>query len=375
MLLKIFLILFSLFISYSFAGSPLDDFIEAKMSEGRMPGLSVAIIKDGRIARVNGYGWADISKRIPVTPDTIFLMASVSKTFTGTALMQLYEKGQLNLDEDINRYLPFQVRNPKFKTKSITTRQLLSHVSGVRDRYAVYDRVYANGDTAIPLGDFLKDYFVPGRRFYRLANFYNFAPATGYQYSNIGSALAGYVAERISGIDFSEYCRQNIFKPLKMNQTGWFLKDVPAERLATLYDVDSNSGFVKLQHYSYPDYPNYQLRTSARQLSRFLIAHMQFGKYGNARILKPATVREMRRIQFPEIDSAQGLAFYYYYDPDGSTYLGHSGITDGTTTEMWFRVSDRVGVIMMTNRWLYTSQESRAWNDIFFRLVEEADLL
>ncbi len=102
---------------------------------------------------------------------------------------------------------------------------------------------------------------------------------------------------------------------------------------------------------------------------------MQFGKYGNARILKPATVREMRRIQFPEVDSAQGLAFYYYYDSDGSVYLGHSGITDGTTTEMWFRPSDRVGIIMMTNRWLYTTQENRAWNDIFFRLADEASLL
>ncbi len=209
-----------------------------------MPGISIAIIKDGRIALVNGYGWADISQQIRVTPDTIFIMASVSKTITGTALMQLYEQGRLRLDEDINRYLPYQVRNPRFKTVPITTRQLLSHVSGIRDRYAVYDRVYSIGDSPIPLGDFLRDYFVPGRKFFRPSNFYNFAPAKSYQYSNIGSALSGYVAERISGIDFGEYCKQNIFKPLKMNHSGWYLRDVPASRLASLYDIDSNGSFL-----------------------------------------------------------------------------------------------------------------------------------
>ncbi len=340
-----------------------------------MPGLAICIVKNGRIAIVRGYGWADISVQKPVTPDTIFLMASVSKTITGTALMQLYERGLYKLDDDVNKYLPFSVRNPSFPRNSITFRQLMSHVSSIRDRYSVYDRIYSVGDSPIPLGNFLRDYLVPGRKYFQPQNFYPFAPATKYQYSNVGAALGGHMAERVSGINFSEYCKQNIFRPLKMNHTGWFLSEVPAEQLTSLYDVDSSGKFVKLQQYGYPDYPNYQLRTSARQLARFLIAHIQFGRYGKNQILKPETVREMRRIQFPELDSYQGLAFYYYYSSNGDGFLGHGGITDGTTTEMWFRLRDGAGIIMMCNRWLFTSRENQAWNDIFFRLVQEADSL
>ncbi len=161
-----------------------------------------------------------------------------------------------------------------------------------------------------------------------------------------------------------------------MNQTAWFLRDLDLSRLAVPYDFDfRNNVFVPLSQFGYPDYPNGQLRTSARQLSRFLIAHINLGLYNKTRILKTETVEEMRRIQFPQLDYAQGMSFYYYYASDGDVWFGHSGATDGVRSEMWFRLSDGTGIIILCNRWLYTATERQAWNDIWFRLVEEANRL
>lgn len=373
---RILLFLLFCFSSVLHAQTDLNSFIASQMQTAKIPWMAVLIEKGNAVKLAQGYGYADIEKRKPFTIDTTVMVASVSKTFVGTAVMQLWEQKRLKLNDDVNKYLPFKVRNPLHPGTPITVRELLCHVSSIRDRYSVWDPLYYQGDSPIPLGDFLRKYLVPGGQYFRPENYYQFAPKTRYQYSNIGAALAAYVVESVSKINFSEYCKQNIFRPLKMNQTAWFLRDLDLSRLATPYDYDfARNAFVPLPQFGYPDYPNGQLRTSARQLLRFLIAHIKYGQNGTVRILQQRTVQEMRKIQFPSLDNSQGISFYYYYASDGDVWLGHSGATDGVRSEMWFRVSDGTGIIILCNRWLYTSTEEQAWNNIWFRLVEEANRL
>ena len=116
----------------------LDVYIETEMTAGRIPGLGIAIIANNEVAYVQGYGWANIEDQLPVTPDTPFMLASISKVFTATAVMQVVEDGVFSLDDSINDLLPFEVDNPRVEGEDIQVRHLVTHSSGIRDRYTVW---------------------------------------------------------------------------------------------------------------------------------------------------------------------------------------------------------------------------------------------
>ncbi|MAF64838.1 MAG: serine hydrolase [Planctomycetes bacterium] len=328
----------------------LDEFIIEKMRAAHVPGLSACIVKEDRMVWAGGYGYADITQGIGVTPDTLFMLASISKAVTGTALMQLWERGLFDLDEDVNSGLRFSVRNPSHPLVPITYRSLLAHVSGIKDNWAVMDSLYVQGDSPIPLGYFLREYLAPGGQWYFPGqNYYYWAPQTHFAYSNIGFALVGHAVESISGIGFDRYCQERIFEPLGMNETSWRLADLDPDHVAMPYSWDgATEQFVPYGHYGYPDYPDGGLRTSTVQLARFLLAHMNGGEHRGRRILEPATVADMHTVQYPALDGTQGLALYYW-NVAGQLRLGHAGGDWGLMTEMWFRPSDRVGVILFAN--------------------------
>jgi len=146
---------------------PLDSLITQKMDESGIVGLGAAIIVDKKLVWIKGFGYADRENKTPFTVNTIMNVASISKTFTGVALMKAVEEGLVSLDEDINTYLPFKVINPYFPDKKITLRHLATHTSGLADDYEVYDKSYHYGDE-IPedLGEFLENYFTPKGKHY-----------------------------------------------------------------------------------------------------------------------------------------------------------------------------------------------------------------
>lgn len=353
-------------ITQSSAASELDDFIQSRMDKAKIPGLAVCIVKNGEIQWTKGYGWADVDKKIAVTPSTLFWVASISKTVTATALMQLHEERRFRLDDDVNQYLPFSVRNPNHPNAPITFRQLLTHTSGIPFRKVPVD---AN---SFPLGIFLQHFFVPGGRYYLEENFYASKPGQSWYYSNIAYALIGFLVEQISGLPFDQYCKKEIFKPLKMRETSWFYGQLDPAHLAKPYRYDSTSQtYLSVKTHPYmPGYPAGQLRTSVRQLARFLIAQIQQGRYKGIRILKQKTAGEMRRVQFPEIAEWQGLSFFLSSDGSGS-YIGHGGggPGEGVRTAMVFRVENGTGIIMLANR--YT--DNQAWYEIRQRLFAHAD--
>jgi CubicO group peptidase (beta-lactamase class C family) len=338
----------------------LERFVRHQVREAETPGIAVAIVRGEEVVWTFGAGWADIDKGIRVDADTVFMLASVSKTVTCAGVMTLVEDGRLDLDADVSDYLPFEVRIPAAPSAAVTTRMLLTHTSAIRDRNTVWGRpnshptLYFHGDSPISLGDFLRSYLVPGESEYREgANFYDRRPGTAYAYSNIAVALAGYVAEVVAHRDFDELCKERILLPLGMDQSGFRLADITTPNLATPYRLDKETGaFEPFFQYGYPDYPDGALRTSAAHLARWLAAFMAFGSLDGVRVLEPDTVREIRHNQLRgTVWWHQGL-IWYGSSPNGYFRMGHTGGDFGVSTRMFFRPDTKVGVVSLTNSYL-----------------------
>ena len=326
-----------------------------------VPGLAAAIVKDGRVVCTATAGLANIEDNKPVTPNTLFLIASVSKTITGTALMQLYDQGKFQLDDDINEFLPFEIRIPAAPDSPITFRQLLTHTASIKDNPDYINcpgscaygsllgpMVTRGADSPISLADFTKGYVTPDGEYYdEDNNFEAEAPGTVADYSNIGIVLAGYLAEVISGTPFDRYCQDHIFAPLGMDKTSWRLAGIDQTILAMPYDKSPSGGYLPYGHYGEPDYPDGMLRTSVVELSRFLIAYMQDGRFDDRDILKPTTVQDMLSSQTP-LKPSQGLV-WVRHSIDNRTVWGHDGADNGAGAEMWFDPAKKAGVILMTN--------------------------
>jgi CubicO group peptidase (beta-lactamase class C family) len=333
----------------------LDSVIRQHMASAGIMGVAAAVIVDKQVVWMRGFGYADYARTRPFTPATIMNVGSIAKTFTGVAMMRAVQNGQLSLDEDINRYLPFRVVNPHRPGAVITLRHLATHTSGITDRWAVYSRTYHyGGDAPEPLGPFLTQYFTPGGTHYDKENFLAAVPGQRREYSNIGAALAGYIVERAVGEPLNRYTRQHIFTPLGMTTSGWFFSEVDTTRHSTLF-VSQNGHIIPIPPYSGVTYPDGGVRTSVAELSRFFIALLNGGAYQGARILDARQAAEMVRFQFsdanrPEnLPATDGNSGLFWRTKFGGRRVGHGGNDPGLQTEMLADPSGRFGVVLFVN--------------------------
>jgi CubicO group peptidase (beta-lactamase class C family) len=365
------------------ASDALDSIIEQRMTEAGMVGVGAAIIVNKNVVWTKGYGFADKEHARPFTSSTIMNIGSISKTFTGAALMRAVQDGKLSLDENINTYLPFKVANPYFPNEPITLRQLAIHTSGITDRWSIYERAYHyGGDSQEPLGEFLKGYFAPDGKYYSKDNFLNGKPGTHREYSNIAAGLAGYIVEIATGEKLDAYTKQRIFKPLKMDDTGWFLSETDHANHSKLY-VAQGGITIPIQLYGVTTYPDGGVRTSVADLSKFFIALLNDGEYGGARILKKKSVEEMLRFQYTKSNKPDnvnlngedsvnsGIFWATKYDV---TRIGHNGSDPGVRTMMLSDPAKEVGVILFTNTSL-CDQEMEGYGAIFDALWKHALML
>ncbi len=327
----------------------IDSIITAGMADVHVPGVAAVILKKGIPVWKNSYGYARIDDSIAVTENTSFMLASISKTFISTAVMKEYENGTIDLDKDINAYLPFEIQNPFYPDDIITMRQLLTHTSSLQDNWVVLTLSYTFGmDSPVPLGDYMKDYFTPGGAYYSEAgNFYDQEPGTHYHYCNEGAALAAYILETVVGMSFADYCNQKIFTSLCMDNTSWFLAGLDTFNVAMPYRW-KNGEYLPNGYYCYPDYPDGQLRTSLLSLTKFMAMMMNHGTWNNQQILQSSTVDEILSQQIPNIDSTQGI-IWYQYDIGGRTCWGHDGGDAGVSTNLYFSIKDSTGIIILSN--------------------------
>jgi len=324
-------------------------------------GFSVAIIDNKGVLLSKGYGYSDVKNKILMSDKTIQNIGSISKTITGAAAMQLVEKGKLNLDEDINTYLPFKVIHPKFPKIAITTRQLLTHSSAIVDRSSVYNSdlsYHYGGDNPTKLGVFLQEYFTPKEAIYSVDNFASYAPGTARKYSNVAYGLIGYLVESISNMPLNDFTKQHIFKPLEMNSTGWMLSDINTEDHAQLYKYESK-GLNKVEWYGLVTWPDGGLRTSVTDLSKFISAMMNGGQYHDIQILKPKTVQAIFTSQHAKGSALSGVKEGDNYKQaitwnlikrkSGGNLIGHTGGDPGIRTYTYFDPKTNRGMILFLN--------------------------
>ncbi len=331
--------------------SDLDRFILDGMKEAKVPGLAAAVVKNGKVAWTGAYGWANREQKIPVTDDTLFQVASVSKPVTACAVMQLVEQGKLSLDADVNEALPFPVRNPKHPKIPITLKHLLTHTSGIRDNWNLLEDTWVkNGDFPKPLGESLAAYLQPKGEYYSAKkSYYSWAPGEKSQYSNVGVALAAYLAEAKAKVPFETLCQKGIFEPLAMQGSSFRLQGMDQAKVAMPYGFRKKSGaFKPLGHHGYLDFPSGTLRVTAPQLARFLLSFIGDGQLDGVRILKAETIREMRKVAFPKADSKQGLV-WYFDKLGGEKVMGHDGSDPGVAAIMQYRLKDDAGYLILMN--------------------------
>ena len=335
----------------------------AYMEEHKPPGLAVCVFKNGALDWSYAYGYADIEKKIPFASDIVMNVGSISKTITTTAVLQLWEKGKLDLDADVNEYLDFSVRNPRYPDTIISVRHLLTHTSSIKDGMA-YQESYQCGEAAISLSEWISNYLSPDGRFYdEHDNFYDWSAGTDYSYSNVAYGLLGLIVEELSGQSFEAYCQENIFSPLGMDNSSWFISGIDASKRAKQYALTTEDnenidfmaklikkkvdGFSELCDYSFYNYPDGLFKSSVQQLSYFMLAMMNDGNHQGKQILKASTVAEMFNLQV-EGNDVQGLG-WKRLDYGDFAFWGHSGRDPGVRTHMYFNAENELGIILFQN--------------------------
>lgn len=315
----------------------LDGYLPYALESGDVAGAVVVVVKDGQVLLQKGYGYSDIDKRAPVDPDgTLFRPGSVSKLFTWTAVMQLVEQGRLDLDADVNGYIDFKI--PPRDGKAMTLRQIMTHTTGLEEQ--IRGLITSHADEVVPLEAALKRW-VPERIH---------VPGATPAYSNYATALAGYIVQRVSGEPFDAYVARHIFQPLGMAHSS-FSQPLPPALLAQV-----SKGYDKASDGTPKDYefislaPAGSLAATGADMARFMIAHLQDGAYGDARILGAETARTMHSTGQASVGPLNRMMLGFYE----TTLNGHRAIAHGGDT-MWFHsdlqlfLDDGVGIFVSMN--------------------------
>ncbi len=315
----------------------LDGFFATAMDSLHVPGAVFVFVENGRIVLNKGYGFANLTTKARVDPDTtLFQIASVSKLFTATAVMQLYEQGKLQLDEDVNTYLTtFKI--PDTFPKPVTLRSLMTHTAGFDER-----GIGMAAPTAkewIPLGDYLKARLPPRVR----------PVGDGASYSNHGVGLEGYIVEQVAGMPFNDYIGKYIYQPLGMTHSTFAIIDPLPPTLAQGYRF--NGLDYKPEPHLYNNViPAGGLLTTGDDIARFMIAHLQNGQYGDARILGEATTKEMHARQYSPDPRMEGSAVQFFEDNvNGYAAIQHGGDLPGFASLLYLIPEKNAGFFVSMN--------------------------
>jgi CubicO group peptidase (beta-lactamase class C family) len=319
----------------------LDGFYPYALKQGDIAGAVVVVVKDGAILLEKGYGYADLTNNVPMDPQrTIMGVGSVSKLFTWTAVMQLVEQGKLDLDRNVNDYLDFKI--PDAFGKPITLRNLMTHTAGFEEMLKQYATA-----RSVPrsLEEYLKAVPAPKRIY---------PPGAMPAYSNYGADLAGYIVQRISGEPFSSYIENHMLNPLGMRRSTFRRPPPPLllNDLAKNYGLAS-SGEPLPANANDPEpteMPAGGFVSTADDMSRFMLAHLGAGRFGNAQILTPETSQLMHATAYMPMAGAQGIALgFFRNDTNGHRIIAHDGDLSGFHTDLELLLDDGVGFFTSVN--------------------------
>jgi len=290
-----------------------DGIIPLQLERSDVAGATVLVMKNGKDLLRKGYGFSDVSKKKPVDPETtMFRLASVSKLFTWISVMQLGERGKLDIDADVNKYLDFQIA-PAFG-KPITLRNLMTHTGGFEEE--IRDILLTDPKKATPLREFLM-----GNQPRRI-----FPPGEVPAYSNYGVGLAGYIVQRASGEPFQQYVAEHIFQPLGMKHSSFY--QPLAEDLSSFasngYQNNTEKPAVGFEMFS--PAPAGGVSSTAPDMGRFAQALLNGGAWEGHRILKTEILNAMWTKQFGTSDALPAMCMGFYQTwRNGLHFIGHDG--------------------------------------------------
>ena len=315
--------------------------VESQRAYSGLPGASLAIVHDQTLVWAAGFGWADVERRRPATAETRYRIASITKTFTATAILQLRDAGRLQLDDPLARHLPwFSIAGKHADAPPITIRHLLTHTSGL-PREAAFP--YWT-DFDFPTAERLREGLARQESI--------LATETQWKYSNLALALAGDVVEAASGEPYARYVQSHILDPLGMKDTRVLAPDPDDPGLARAYGRRMPDG-------SRGPAPHVDTRgisaaanmtTSVTDLARFAMLQFRDGPVGGAQIVRGSTLREMQRVHWlePDWQAGWGLGFRILR-AGGKTSFGHGGSLPGYRTQLRIWPAEKLAVIAMTN--------------------------
>lgn len=333
-----------------------------------IPGFSVVVVDTKGILYSKGFGYAAIKTKTPFTPNTIQLIASISKTFMAFCIMKLVDEGKLKLDDPINAVLPFKIVNPHFPDIPITVRHIVTHTSGITDffepyyvgeadawlvkdvnafDYPEYMRIninYYKMGKPFSLKEGIRRFTQPGAKWYSDSTFLKNEPGTIYQYSNLAAAIGALIVETKSGISYEAFTQQFIFNPLKMKNTAWRFDKLNTNNCSKIYKYDDENKSTKAAEYPHVYsviYPSGGLLTTANDMANYL-QEMIKGFAGKGSLLSPSSYQMLFAPQIKGVelasedvmDKINNMGVYWFLSPDERVW--HLGGNDGVASFLYF---------------------------------------
>ena len=345
-----------------------------------IPGLQTVVVKDGKVVWAKDFGYAVLKQPGPVRPmrgDTLLWSASVGKILVMLAVLQQVDQARLNLDDDINNYVPFSVRNPHWPDVPITWRMLLTRTSSMKDEdEARMDEGTTFGhDPTTTLAERVESEFTPGNAFFWSERYSDNRPGTEWLYSNDAYDLMAYAVERLAHEPFDQYVSRAILKPLQMRDTRYRLAGIPESRLAVGYASVRRAGGPHAQSFEYipamtywfqrngeakildhqmscPNYAAGCAHTTARDFAQIMLMLMGDGVLAGARLLSAQSVALLEtptHFRTTHGGFVQGLGLFGPLDVHGIQTWGHDGIDSGAGTAFFYNRKLGVGAIAFAN--------------------------
>lgn len=318
----------------------LESWLAAQVEVRALPSLVVGIVYDQTLLWVRGFGYADVASRRPAGVDTLYRIASLTKLFTATALMQLRDEGRLQLDDPVEKHLDwFRIQNPYDDAPQITIRHLLTHSAGLPRESAFSYWVDRNFPTREQIREALPTQSLA------------LMPGTQWKYSNLGLALAGEIVEAVAGVPYADYIQTYILDPLGMTNT-YVIVPEDAPNAATGYGSRKPDGSREVVPFTDCKgiTPAANMASTVGDLAKLAMLQMRSGPRGGAQILKGASLREMHQMHYlhPSWTTGRGLGFHLWR-LHGKTLVGHGGALEGFRTDIQISTEDRVAAVVLSN--------------------------
>lgn len=322
--------------------------IQQIMNDNPVMGISVAVVKNNKFIYTHSFGLKDAETNTPLTNDNIFRIASISKSFSATAIMQLVEAKKVNLDQDVSELIGFKIRNPKFPETIITLRLMLSHLSSINDSQGYFSLDSINPAKSV--------------NWYKCYNSYE--PGKRYEYCNFNFNMIGTIIEKVSGERFDAYIQNYILNPLQL-YGGYYVNGLDKSKFATIYEYQPDAAkFVVSPNayaprttevaayqmgYSAPIFsPTGGMKISAKDLATYMMMHANYGKYNGVRIISKKSSK-MMQTAVSDI-AAYGFALETPATIiDGKQMIGHTGSAYGLYSAMFFNPQEKFGIVVISN--------------------------